>query len=77
MLVLARKKGESIVIGDNIEIVVLDTEGDSVRLGISAPKEVQIHRQEIYKAIRLSNEEASKSAMHIKSLADLLKNGEQ
>ncbi|MEO3947273.1 carbon storage regulator CsrA [Gorillibacterium sp. CAU 1737] len=73
MLVLARKKGESLIIGDNIEVVVLGTEGDTVRLGIKAPKEIQIHRQEVYKAIQESNQEASKSALHISNLAHLLK----
>ncbi|WP_438435055.1 carbon storage regulator CsrA [Gorillibacterium sp. sgz500922] len=73
MLVLARKKGESIVIGDQIEVVVLDVEGDTVRLGITAPKEVQIHRQEIYQAIQQANREASKSALHMQGLAGLLK----
>jgi len=73
MLVLARKKGEAIVIGDHIEIIVLDTEGDTVRLGISAPKNVQIHRQEIYKAIKQANQEASKSTIHVRNLANLLK----
>lgn len=56
MLVLSRKKGETIVIQDNIEVTVLSVEGDTVRLGISAPREVNIYRQEIYLSIQESNQ---------------------
>lgn len=52
MLVLTRKKNESIVIGDNITIVVVEIWGDKVRLGIEAPKEVPVHRREVFDAIR-------------------------
>lgn len=52
MLVLSRKKNESIIINDTISIVVVEIRGDKVRLGIEAPKEVSVHRQEIYEAIR-------------------------
>ncbi|NMC21820.1 MAG: carbon storage regulator CsrA [Thermogutta sp.] len=51
MLVLARKKNESIVINDQITIVVVDIRGDKVRLGITAPKEVPVHRREVFEAI--------------------------
>lgn len=51
MLVLTRKAGESIVIGDNIEITVIETKGDQIKLGIKAPKDIDIHRKEIYDAI--------------------------
>ena len=51
MLVLSRKKNESIVINDDITIVVVEIRGDKVRLGIEAPKEVPVHRQEVYDAI--------------------------
>ena len=51
MLVLSRKKNESIVINDNINIVVVEIGGDKVRLGIEAPKEVPVHRREVYEAI--------------------------
>ncbi len=57
MLVLSRKKDESIVIDDNIIITVVEIRGDKVRLGIQAPKEVPIHRMEIYTAIQ--NDQAS------------------
>lgn len=52
MLVLARKKNESIVINDNITIVVVEIRGDKVRLGIDAPREVLVYRQEVYEAIQ-------------------------
>ena len=52
MLVLTRKKDERIVINDNIVVVVVEIRGDKVRLGIEAPKEVPIHRQEVYEAIK-------------------------
>jgi len=51
MLALSRKKHESIVINDNITIVVIDIRGDTVRLGIEAPKEIPVHRHEVFEAI--------------------------
>lgn len=61
MLVLTRKLGESITIDDHIKIVVVQIKGKQVRLGIKAPKETKIHREEVYKAIQDQNEEASKA----------------
>jgi carbon storage regulator len=58
MLVLSRQKDESIVIGDDIEIVIVDVRGDKVRLGITAPKEIPVHRREIYDAIQREKAEA-------------------
>ncbi|MEX0703905.1 MAG: carbon storage regulator CsrA [Planctomycetales bacterium] len=52
MLVLSRKKDEKIIIGDSITLMVIEIRGDKVRLGIEAPKEVSVHRQEIYDAIK-------------------------
>ena len=52
MLVLTRKKNESIVIGDDVNVVIVDIRGDKVRLGIEAPKETPVHRREVYDAIR-------------------------
>jgi carbon storage regulator len=54
MLVLSRKKGESIIIRDNIVVMVVDIRGDKVRLGIEAPKDVPVHRREVYDVIKLS-----------------------
>ena len=52
MLVLSRKKNESIMIGDDIMVVVVEVRGDKVRLAVEAPKEVPVHRREVYDAIR-------------------------
>ncbi|MCA9230806.1 MAG: carbon storage regulator CsrA [Planctomycetales bacterium] len=59
MLVLSRKKNESIIINDDITIVVVEIRGDKVRLGIEAPKEVPVHRNEVYEAIRRSQQVSS------------------
>ena len=55
MLVLSRNRDQSIIIGDNIEIVVVDIRGDKVRLGIKAPAEIPVHRKEVYDAIKREN----------------------
>ncbi len=55
MLVLSRQRDESIVIGDNIVVTIIDIRGDKVRLGIQAPGEVPVHRQEVYEAIQREN----------------------
>lgn len=60
MLVLSRKKNESIVINDDITIVVVDIRGDKVRLGIEAPKEVPVHRREVYEAIKRNDHDETK-----------------
>jgi carbon storage regulator len=60
MLVLTRKTGEAIQIGKDIEISVVSVKGDQVKLGINAPKNVEIHRKEIYLTIQEENAEASK-----------------
>ena len=56
MLVLSRKKNERIMIGDDITIVVVEVRGDKVRLGIEAPKEIPVHRREVYDAIQKQKE---------------------
>jgi cytosine/creatinine deaminase len=58
MLVLARQRDQTIIIGDDIEITVVDIRGDKVRLGISAPREVTVHRKEVYDAIKRENRQA-------------------
>ncbi len=61
MLILTRKSGESLLIGDNVEVTVLSIRGTQVKLGINAPKEVSVHREEVYKQInKKSSEEAPK-----------------
>jgi carbon storage regulator len=62
MLVLSRVRDEAIMIGDEIEITVVDVRGDKVRLGINAPPRVAVHRKEVYEAIRRENELASRAA---------------
>jgi carbon storage regulator len=59
VLVLSRQRDESIMIGDNIVITVVDIRGDKVRLGINAPTEIPVHRQEVYEAIQRENLRAS------------------
>ncbi|NOU70000.1 carbon storage regulator CsrA [Paenibacillus sp. LMG 31458] len=72
MLVLARKKGESIMIGDNIEIVILGSEGDTIRVGIRAPKHVEVFRKEIYQQIQESNKEATANKISPLNLSKLI-----
>ena len=68
MLALSRKKGEALIINNNIEVTVLEIKGDQVKLGISAPKEVPIYRKEVYVQIQ----EANKAATEVSGL-DALK----
>jgi carbon storage regulator len=70
MLVLTRKKGETIMIGDHIELTVVGVEGDTVKIGIRAPRNVEIHRQEVYLAIQQSNREARGSFIDMKELQE-------
>jgi carbon storage regulator len=60
MLVLSRQRDESIMIGDNIVVTIVDIRGDKVRLGINAPTEIPVHRQEIYEAIQRENRRAAR-----------------
>ena len=57
MLVLSRQKDESIMIGDEVEITIVDIRGDKIRLGIIAPRSVSVHRKEVYEAIQREKEE--------------------
>ena len=69
MLVLSRKKGESIVIQDQIEVTILGVEGDTVRIGISAPKHIDIFRKEVYASIQeVNRDSATPSISDIKAL---------
>lgn len=60
MLVLSRQRDETIMIGDEIEITVVDIRGDKVRLGITAPTRIAVHRKEVYESIRRENEQAAR-----------------
>ena len=62
MLVLSRQRDESIMIGDDVEITIVDVRGDKVRLGISAPKQIPVHRREIYDAIQREKAEKAEKA---------------
>ncbi|MFA5554818.1 MAG: carbon storage regulator CsrA [Phycisphaerae bacterium] len=68
MLVLSRQKDESIVIGDDVEITIVDVRGDKVRLGITAPKNISVHRREVYDAIQ--REKAAKKEDSAKEKSD-------
>ena len=61
MLVLSRQRDQSIVIGDDVVVTIVDVRGDKVRLGIEAPSEVPVHRQEVYDAIQRENGPASQA----------------
>ncbi len=62
MLVLSRQRDETIMIGDDVEITVVDIRGDKVRIGINAPRHIQVHRKEVYDAIKRENQQAAKMA---------------
>ena len=65
MLVLSRQRDETIMIGDEIEITVVDIRGDKVRLGITAPTRIAVHRKEVYEAIRQENQQAAEQSAAI------------
>ncbi|MCH9021701.1 MAG: carbon storage regulator CsrA [Planctomycetes bacterium] len=69
MLVLSRQKDQTIMIGDNIEITVVDIRGDKVRLGISAPTMIPVHRKEVYDAIQKENRDAA--TVRLEDITDL------
>lgn len=73
MLALSRKLNESIIIGNEIEVTVLEVKGDQVKIGISAPKSVPIYRKEIYLQIKESNKEASDTTASDEVLKKLFK----
>lgn len=72
MLALSRKQGESIVIGNDIEITILEIKGDQVKIGINAPKSVPVYRKELYTQITDTNREAIEQAAALRNLKDLL-----
>ncbi len=78
MLVLARRLNESIMIGDDIEVVIIDIKGDQVKLGIRAPKRVTVHRKEIYDEIRKENIAAMDSKLkpeELREISEIFKKG--
>lgn len=70
MLVLSRHRDETIMIGDDIEITVVEIKGDKVRIGINAPRDIQVHRKEVYDVIKRDNADASKVQLDDLSGAD-------
>lgn len=74
MLVLSRKRDESIIIGDDVVVTIIDIKGEQVKLGVSAPKSISIHRKEVYEAIQAENVAASRpEAQNLSVLANVLK----
>ena len=73
MLILSRRLGESIVIGEDINVTILDVTGNQVRIGIDAPKSVSVHREEIYKKIgtKAPTQEQIRGSNHLRSRAKL------
>ncbi len=63
MLVLSRHRDESIIIGDEIKVTIIDIRGDKVRIGIEAPNHVSVHRQEVYEAIQRENRRATSARL--------------
>jgi len=75
MLVLSRQRDETIIIGDEIEITVVDIRGDKVRLGITAPTTIAVHRKEVYEAIRRENEHAARLNGDIQVISQTIQPG--
>lgn len=76
MLALSRKKNEAIIIGNNIEITILEVKGDQVKIGVAAPKEVPVYRKEVYLQIRKANQDAGNAETNmagVEALKNLLK----
>jgi carbon storage regulator len=76
VLVLTRRPGESIMIGDDVVVTVLDVRGDVVRVGIKAPRSVRVHREEVYQELQKANREAaSPSEGAVEALSEMLRSG--
>jgi carbon storage regulator len=76
VLVLTRRPGQSIMIGDDVVVTVLDVRGDVVRVGIKAPRSVQVHREEVYRELQKANLDAASPSEHaVEVLSELLRSG--
>ena len=76
MLVLTRKAGEGIIIGDDIKITIIELKGGGVRVGIDAPREMKVHRQEVFDKIKQENKEATQwDIADLNELSSMLKSG--
>lgn len=76
MLILSRKTNESIMIGDQIEISVVDIKGDQVKLGIQAPRSVKVYRQEVYRAIQMENRAAAQAGTDLPHIDTMLRDSQ-
>ena len=74
MLILTRKLGESIAIGDDIKLVILDIKGRQVRIGVQAPKETKVYREEVYQLITEQNRQAASHSSGIEEILSKFKN---
>ena len=74
MLVLSRQKDESIIIGDDVVVTIVDVRGDKVRLGITAPKNISVHRREVYEAIQREKKEKEAKEKEAKEAKETEKN---
>lgn len=72
MLALSRKQGEAIVVGNDIEVTILEVKGDQVKIGINAPKSIPVYRKELYIQIKNANQEAIEQANAVEALNGLL-----
>jgi carbon storage regulator len=73
MLVLTRRAGESVMVGDEVVVTVLEIRGEVIRLGIQAPRSVQVHREEVYRELQRANREAAASSEDVaRAIAGLL-----
>lgn len=72
MLALSRKQNEAIILGNDIEITILEIKGEQVKIGITAPKSVPVYRKELYAQIKAANQEAIEQANALENLKDLL-----
>ena len=74
MLVLTRRAGESVMIGDDVVVTVLETRGDVVRIGIKAPRSIQVHREEVYLELQAANREAASPGEDaVRALTEMLR----
>jgi len=73
MLVLARKVGQSIIIGENIELTVIEVRGEQVRIGINAPRSIAVHRKELLEQVKAENIRAAEQEVTSEDVPDVLK----
>lgn len=74
MLILSRRPGESIVVGNDVVVTVLEVRGDQIRIGIDAPRNVQVHREEVFRQLEAANTSAASSAPRAKQLVARMPN---